>query len=90
MAKYNKPEIQVKPYHSSILEIRAHICRTIWIFSITDIQSLSIVVRICPWYQKDITISRGSTYALRSDYGPACVYYSISLSDFHSAPLLQR
>ena len=88
MAKYNQPDVWEKSYRPSIIHRRAHICRTIWIFPMTYVQSSPIVVCIRPRYQKDVTISRGYPYNLKAVYDPACVSSSTSLSYFHSAPLL--
>ena len=89
MAKYNHPDIRSKSYRSSILNRRAHICRTIWIFPMTAVHSSYVMVMIQPRYQKDITISREYPYTLKGVSDPACVSSSKSLRCFHSAPLLQ-
>ena len=90
MADYNQPDVWANTYCPSIIDRRSHICRTIWIFLMTSVQSSYVVVRILPRYQKDITISRGYMYTLKAVTDTACVSSSTSLSHFHSIPLLQR
>ena len=88
MDEYNQPDVWANTYPPSIIDRRSHICRTIWIFLMTSVQSSYVVVRIRPRYQKGFIISRGWTYALKEVSVPAYASSSDILYCFRSDPLV--
>ena len=90
-ARYKYPDVHtyapsLQSTHESCAQVRLAFQR----FPTTAIQSLPVVNRVCPRYQKEVTIARGWLYALNAITSPSRASYSTSLWRFYYSLLVHR